>query len=90
MRCIGDVEYALPVPGAVDGRLAFSITAKSTTAFRFGADFGRDHGLLASADEEAGLVLPCRSRSSSSTQPADAKGRWENLASVCLAVGRGR
>ena len=40
VRCTDDVEYALPVPGVVDGLLKFSFQESQPTPFRFAADRG--------------------------------------------------
>jgi hypothetical protein len=90
VRCTDKVEYALPVPPVVEGRLDFSIKNAQPTPFRFGADHGPDPAFLASADEEGAVWYypPLSKTFVNLPNPAHTKGRWEEPQLRTLAVAR--
>lgn len=90
VRCFNDVEYALPVPDAVDEFLQFSINAAQPTPFRFAVDPGPSPGLLATAlEEDAVWYYPSLSqRFVEIANPAESRGRWETEVERKLAVAR--
>jgi FG-GAP repeat len=90
VRCFNDVEYALPVPDAVDSLLDFSITEAQPTPFRFATDPGPSPALLATALEETAVWYypPLSQRFVELPNPAGSRGRWEAERERTLAVAR--
>jgi hypothetical protein len=78
VRCTDDVEYALEVPEDPADILQFSINQTQTTLFSFGADYGGDPALLATAqDSQSVWYYPPLDRNFVElSYPADDRGRW--------------
>ncbi len=90
VRCTNDVEYALPVPAAVDEFLDFSIKSVQPTPFRFAADRGPNPALFATALEQTAVWYypPLSQKFVSIPSPVGSRGRWEEGVERSLAVAR--
>ncbi|HKY40523.1 MAG TPA: hypothetical protein VJN18_31530 [Polyangiaceae bacterium] len=78
VRCTDDVEYTLDMPQDPADLLRLSLEVSQATLFSFGADYGVDPGLLATAQEERSVWYypPLKRSFVDVPYPADADGKW--------------